>query len=79
MSNQVVIMQTSKYIDIWQKIFKDYSPVQSYVVFAHGSVVIFKESHKNEEEIRNQALELMDKIEPPNSLNDVSVMKVKGK
>ena len=79
MSNQVVIMETSKYIDIWQKIFKDYSPVQSYVVFAHGSAVIFKESHNNEDEIRNQALEFMNKIKFPNSLNDVSIMKVKGK
>ena len=76
-------METSTYIDICEKLFKDYGPVKSYVVFSNGSVVIFQDSQNKADAdlqtINVDAIKTMINFKNSNSENDVNVMKVNGK
>ena len=76
-------METSTYIDICEKLFKDYGPVKSYVIFSNGSVVIFQDSQNNAaadlQTINVDAIKTMINFKNSNSGNDVNVMKVNGK
>ena len=75
-------METSTYIDICEKLFKDYGPVTSYVIFSNGSVVIFQDSQNNATDLQTinvDAIKTMINFKNSNSENDINVMKVNGK
>ena len=74
--------ETSTYIDICEKLFKDYGPVKSYVIFSNGSVVIFQDSQNSAADLQTinvDAIKTMINFKNSNSENDINVMKVNGK
>jgi hypothetical protein len=72
----------SKYIVRWKEIFKDYKGVKAFVVFSHGSCVIFPEAITNSAAAKAKAKEIMKNYGPVvagTPAGNFNVMKVQGR
>ena len=52
------------YVNAYKSIFEDYQPAKAYVIFAHGTIVLFEEEIASKEEIEQKAIEAMKEYGP---------------
>ena len=67
----------SLHIKIWKELFKGFEKVQSFVIFSHGTVVIFDESQNDKDNAISKAVDIMEVINE-NKIEDVNVLRFKG-
>ena len=67
----------SLHIKTWKELFKGFEKVQSFVIFSHGTVVIFDESQNDKDNAISKAVDIMEVINE-NKIEDVNVLRFKG-
>ena len=67
----------SLHIKTWKELLKGFERVKSYVVFSHGTVVIFEVDQNGKDDAISKAVDIMEALDEKNT-EGASALKYKG-